>query len=142
MKLFIFCADPREEADLAEKVKQKLLAPDERAIFLSFLGGPVCLAYPENLAIDANWLLEHIRVSQQMFPELTEIVLVGHDCGYYANIPNMANASSSRKKGDIVKGTAFLESQNLGLGISAYYDSDNDAETPFEEIIGQGVLAS
>ena len=142
MKLFIFCADPREEADLGEKIRQKLLAPGERAIFLSFLGGPVCLAYPEDLKRDANWLLGHIRVSKQMFHDLTDIILVGHDCGFYTNIQNMANTRASRKRGDIIRGADFLKEQNLGLNISAYYDSDNDVETPFEEIIGERALAS
>lgn len=95
MRVFVFCADPREEADLEPKINQKLRKPGEKIIRLSVFGGPICLAYSRELKKDCDFLLRQLRFANKTFG-IKEIVLVGHDCGYYKCIP--MHADEEKKK--------------------------------------------
>jgi len=52
------------------------------------LGGPISLAYPEHLPIEyALLMLRQIPFALSQFTNVEELIVVGHDCGYYAQIP-------------------------------------------------------
>jgi hypothetical protein len=136
VRIFIYCADPREEADLEEKINEQLLSEDERSgakkiIRLSFFGGPICLAHPDHLLKnDALWLLGQVRFAVKNFPGTNNVVLIGHDCGYYDCIPLLADGAKKRE--DIKRGVYFLHKNIHGLVIDAYYDN----KSSFEKIMG------
>lgn len=130
MRVFIFCADPREEADLDRKIKEKLLRPGEKPVKISVLGGPICFAHPEELEDEVKGVTKQLRFAHKVF-RFDEIVLVGHDCGYYANVSRQH--SSAEKKKDMSRAVSNLK-KIFKNRITAYYDCSEHGQTRFEEI--------
>jgi len=100
MRLFIYCSDPREEADLETKISQQLLVPNEKIMRLANCGYPMVLAHPICFRDGAGWLLSQIDFMINNFhPE--QAIFVGHDCGWYETVPSLAETSLFEKKRDI-----------------------------------------
>lgn len=125
VRLFVYCSDPRKEADLENKVNQKLLHPGEKIARITLYGGPVPLAHPADLRDEAACLLKQIRFSMKLpVPfAVTEVVLVFHNCGYYANVSRLVNKRA--KQNDVVTAMRFLRKHIHGIKIRAYYDNSN-----------------
>jgi len=137
VRIFIYCADPREEADLGRKINDQLLSRserdgDERVSLLSFYGGPVCLAYPKHRLLEnsAIWLLGQIRAGIKISPEISDVVLIGHNCGYYNYV--LILADEAKKREDLKTAARYLRKNIRTVKVAAYYDN----ESSFEEIIG------
>ena len=134
MRIVILCADPREQADLARKVDEKLLEPGEKIILISLLGGPICLAHPETLKVEADCLLKQIRDAQTIFPDADEVVLIGHECGFYSAVLGMMTSTEAKKR-DLAEGANFLVNNICDIAVSAHFDISTEDEVAFEEIV-------
>ena len=123
MRLFVYCSDPREAADLERKINQKLLKPGEKITRLTLYGGPIPFAHPRDLRAGAESFLEQIRFGMKMPGEfqIPEVVLVFHDCGFYANVP--FSVTRQTKLHDVVRAIRFLRKHIHRIKIRAYYDS-------------------
>lgn len=142
MRLFIYCADPRAEADLGEKI-QKLLRPGEKIARHSTFSGPLCFAYPEDLREKFITLMGEIRFFINEFGSdgKAEIVLVWHNCGFYKSI--LLRADKQTMKNDAIRGTEFLKRRiRHGARIASYYDNSSDNNISFEEIVAEPALVS
>jgi hypothetical protein len=135
VRIFIYCADPREEADLERKINEQLLSRNERdgserVSLLSFYGGPMCLAYPKHrfLEDDAAWLLRQIRAGIKISPEISDVVLVGHNCGYYNYV--LILADEAKKREDLKTAARYLRENIRTVKVATYYDN----ESSFEEV--------
>ncbi len=119
MRLFIYCADPRESADLETKINRKLLKRGEKIVRITLFGGPIPFAHPEDLKPEAGCLLKQVRFGLSVFP-ITDIVLVFHDCGYYVNVPR--HVTKQTKLHDAMKAGRFLRDHISKVKIRVYYD--------------------
>ena len=127
----VFCSDPTKH--LWKGIKTHLIAPDRRLAPLGLLGAPVALAYPEFLPIEyAVIVIRQIPFAMKKFPNLKEIIIVGHKCGYYANIPGHESATVTKMKDDLSIAAVRLRLLFPALDISAYYakDDGNDGFDP------------
>ncbi len=116
----IFCSDPRPEANLWKRAKKHLISPERRLSPILLLGGPVSLAYPEWLPTDFAFLINQLVVAMKKFPNAKEIIVAGHDCGYYTEIPPRLQATIAEKEKDIAVGAALLK-RRFDLKVLAYF---------------------
>jgi len=129
----VYCSDPRSKVGLWRRIKQHLVSPDRRIAPIGLLGGPISLAYPEYLPIEyALLMVQQIPFTLRKFPEVKEIIVVGHDCGYYEQIPHQKKATVARKKKDIAKAARLLKRHFPELAVVAFFaDEKSDG---FERI--------
>jgi len=133
MRLFIYCSDPREEADLENKINKSLILPGEKVMRITTFGGPIFLAHPIVFRSQANTMLDQIRFAIEKFkPE--KIVLVGHNCGFYQEDVSLSKLSVEDKKRDIFRIRKMLDSRHSGQAFKAYFDISNEQSTKFENL--------
>lgn len=139
-RIFILCADPSDEANLQKKVEQKLLSPEEeRPIFISLFGGPICLAYHADLPKKADTVVEDVRFAKKKFG-VVDAVLIGHICRFYAEIP--VSADEKKAKEDLAESAQYLDSRVCGLSVTALFDTSSGGRISFEEVpVGNSTLA-
>lgn len=139
MRIFIICADPRDNANLPERAK-KLFRPNERPSCLCLYGATVILAHPKFFHNEFQTLLNQIRFHAKRIlaeDEDLEIVLVGHDCGFYINLPNRFSHVSAKKR-DLPRGAKNLQKYIRQAQVSTwFYVGDEEGEPIFEEIIDE-----
>lgn len=114
----ILCSDPR--ANLWKETKQHLILPEERIVPLGFLGGPICLANPEDLPMERNFLLAQIYFALATFPDTRRFLVIGHDCGYYAQIKRR-RFDISNKKNDLCTAADFLRKRFPEFTTTAFF---------------------
>lgn len=113
-----------------EKINAKLLRPGEKIVRITLFGGPIPFAHLRDLKFEAETLLRQIRFGLKEFTQITNIVLVFHDCGYYANV--FRHVSKQEKLNDAVKASRFLRRHIAkAKKISAYYDTSAGGKTSF-----------
>ena len=130
---FLFCSDHR--VLLWKNIKKKLFLPGERVTALSWFGGPIALANVRTLPSDFVFAVRQINFLFQNFPTVKEMVLVGHKCGYYANVSS-ETVTIERMKEDLEKAAAFV-AQEWGVKVVSYYAHDTTGhgyEFEFEKI--------
>lgn len=114
----IYCSDPRP--NLWKYIKQDLIPQNEIWVPIGVLGGGVCLANQEALPQEFNFLLAQIYFAMGTFPKAKKIIVVSHDCGYYARI-TQAKVSIEKKKKDVAKAVVFLKKQIPGMEIVGFF---------------------
>jgi len=136
VRIFIYCADPREEADLESKIFALLTDPEERVIRISLLGGPLALAYPEALKSVCSALLGQIRFATKRF-RVDEIVLVGHNCGFYSEI----RERRPNKKADLSRAAENVARYFRNARVKAVFEETIDGKTTFSPVFYSESLA-
>ena len=126
--LVIYCCDPRQEVNLWKRIKKYLLVPHRtRATGVGILGGPISLAYPDYLPIEYALLtLKQIPFALRKFPKITKIIVVGHDCGYYDEIPGGSEFPVEKKMKDLRRAAALLRRLLPKLKVSAFFANEED----------------
>ena len=134
MRLFIYCSDPREEANLELKIQHKLLySPNERIVRLADYGYPMVLAHPIAFNHGANWLMEQISFTIRKFrPE--QVVSIGHDCGWYEESVFTSGISLSEKKRDILRIHKMLLRRHPDQDIKSFFDASAGNYFDFESL--------
>jgi hypothetical protein len=135
MRLFIYCADPREKADLGTKIDQALILPGEKVARISLFGGPIFIAHPIHFRDSASMLLSQIDFAVQKFL-VEEIVAIGHDCGFYDTTPALSALSKEDKQRDILRVRRALANRHPARAIRAFFDSSDESKTCFESLTG------
>ena len=131
MRLFIYCSDPREEADLETKISKELLFPNEKIMRLANCGYPMVLAHPIHFRSGANWLLEQIDFMIKNFqPE--QVVSIGHDCGWYETVPVLAKINLFDKKRDIANIHRMLLRRHPNQDFKSFFDITQGEQFKFE----------
>lgn len=118
--IVIFCSDPR--AGLWKKIKQELIQPEEMFAKVGVLGGPISLANPEHLPTECNFLLAQIHFVLGTLPDITRLVVIGHDCGFYKQITHK-KVTLNDKKEDLAKAAVFLKEHFPGLATTAFFEN-------------------
>jgi hypothetical protein len=136
VRIFIYCADPSEEADLERKISALLAEPEEKIIRISVFGGPIALAYPEALKSTCSVLLGQIRFAVKKFP-VDEIVLVGHNCGFYSEI----RERRPNKKADLARASENIARYFRCVKVTAVFEETKDGETTFSPVFCSEALS-
>jgi hypothetical protein len=127
--IVVFCSDPRPEARLREKIKQELISQEDMFAPISILGGPIALAHQNILRTDFNFLMAQFYFALGTFPGISRIIIVGHDCGFYTQIPG-GPFTIGQKREDIIKAATFLRKSFPRLTITAFFaQEENNFET-------------
>jgi hypothetical protein len=104
----IYCSDPRP--NLWKRIKKHIISAERQLTPIALLGGPVCLANHEFLPIEyAVVMLRQIPFALQKFQNTREIIVVGHDCGYYEQIPRSKKVTIDEKEKDVAIAAALLK---------------------------------
>ncbi len=131
--IIIYCPDPRDP--LREEIERQLV-PDQKDqfVFISVLGGPIALAYAKELKIDYNYLVSQILFAVKVFPTISQIILVGHDCGYYANISDPHYGTGvENKRHDLLDAKLSAKYLFTKLHVSAFfYEVEKNGLNPVE----------
>lgn len=136
----IICTDSTKGTDSApgvdqwRRVKTHILIPQRRWMQkLGFLGAPMCVANSDYLPIEyALLMVRQIPTAKRKFPNIRDIFLIGHRCGYYTEVPPKSNFTIAEQQQDIILGVGILEKHFgsktlLGLKISGFFaEEDND----------------
>jgi len=131
MRLFIFCSDPREEADLETKIQQELIYPGEKIMKLANYGYPIVLAHPIAFPHEANALLRQIEFGIRKFhPD--QIVSVGHNCGWCEESPLTAGISLFEKKRNIERIHIMLSRRHPHQVFKSFFDITHGEKVQFE----------
>jgi len=131
MRLFIYCSDPREEADLETKINKTLLTPGEKIHRIAVYGGPIFLAHPIIFCDEANTMLRQIDFAISEFhPE--ETVIVGHNCAFYKTKPSLATIGIHDKKQDISKIWKMLMRRHPNQTFKSFFDISQGEQVQFE----------
>jgi len=131
LRLFFHCSDPRDRADLETKINAVLLAPGEKINRIAVYGGPIVLAHPIVFREEANTMLRQINFAiENFYPE--EIVLVGHDCGFYSTVLSLAKLTLVDKKRDIIQIRKTLAHRHPQQPIKALFDVTQGEQVQFE----------
>ncbi|MCX6721626.1 MAG: hypothetical protein NTY04_00300 [Candidatus Staskawiczbacteria bacterium] len=126
-KLIIYCSDTR--VDLWKRIKKHLIPAGEWWQPLGFLGGAISLAHSEHLPLEyAVLMVKQIPFAIRKFPTIKEVVLVGHDCGYYEDIPRGMNFTVEDKEKDLRKAAALLRRHFPNMKVSAFFAEKKDSE--------------
>jgi hypothetical protein len=138
--IFVHCSDHRIHIWSAVK-NQGLLIHGRKFDRIVIYGGPTSLAYPgpDDLETDYRFLAHQLRFGLKTFPPPEEtrkkrIVLIGHNCGYYANI--LRHVSEQQKRDDLfvmVKTVKQLFHGNVD--VEAYYAIPADKKVLLETIV-------
>jgi len=136
VRVFIYCADPREEADLERKIIALLEDPEEQIIRISILGGPLAFAYPEALKATCSTLLAQLRFAVKTFC-VDEIVLVGHKCGFYSEI----RERRPNQKADLARAAENAARYFRNVTVTAVFEETVDGETAFLPVFWSEGLA-
>jgi len=133
MRLFIYCSDPREKADLETKICQKLLVPGEKIMRLANCGYPIVLSHPIAFPHEANTLLRQINfMIREFHPE--QIVFPGHDCGWYEESVLTTGTILFEKKRDILRIHKMLLRRYPSQVFKSFFDVTQGEKVQFEPI--------
>ena len=89
---------------------------------LGLLGLPTSLANPQWLPQDYGAIMDRqIPFALKNFPGIREIMVVGHDCGYYSEIPTKKNFTAEEKKRDLRKAITNLREHFPNLKVTAFF---------------------
>jgi len=135
MRLFIYCADPRPEASLGRKINEVLIAQGEQVMRLCCFGGPIALAHPKEMAQTFAYMTDQIRFAVKCFsPE--EIVIVGHDCGFYNHFVALKGTSVAQKRKDIIVVMELLKKRYArnDVTVRAFFDVSSEDCIKFEPL--------
>ena len=102
----IYCADPT--INLWKKVKREVIHHEKVVVAIGILGGPVCLARPDDLDIEFQFVISQLQIAINKFRNFKDVFLFGHDCGFYTEVAQK-NFSLEEKEEDIKIGQKFLE---------------------------------
>lgn len=117
----IFCADPTPGIDQWRRIKKHLISPERRLTGLGFLGAPMSLAHAEELPFEYGLLIvRQIPFHLKKFKGAEEIVIVGHDCGYYEELMSGRDFTVAEKEQDIINAVALVK-KRFGLPTSGFF---------------------
>ena len=129
--LYVICNDPRH--NIWGNIKRKLMKPGDRekSTFIGLYGGPIPLAYPEDLGDEYRCLVKQIRFAIKTFG-IKRIIFVGHDCGYYRNILRAVTVQIKKQDLKTVAKTSRQQFRNVETIV--YFADGHGAYFDFEKI--------
>ena len=128
----IFCSDPA--VGLWKRIKDRLILPEEMFGKVGVFGGPIALANQEALPEAFHFLMSQLHFAKGTFPSISRIMLVGHNCRFYKEVPQKQAATISEKKDDLARGAIFLKKRFSNMAITVFFaedDSDGFIQVPF-----------
>jgi len=144
VRIFVHCADPREEADLDSKISKWFVTPGERVVKLSLFGGPICLVFDQfqgkaqELIKDICFAIDNRQKFGAAPDEEVEVVLVGHTCQFYSQI----GTHPSRRDQELHLADAIGQLQqkldfryDFPVIVSGHFDITVGENIAFEEVV-------
>ena len=130
---YVFCSDPRDP--LQQEAIDKLMPKNIGAWApIALFGGPIALAR-QGPSLDpcCEIICHQIHFAAKNFPNFKTVILIGHDCGYYAEITEK-EVLLPEKRNDIAEARRSLECKLTELGITIeirafFYEPDGSGFT-------------
>lgn len=111
-RLVVYCDDHR--AGLRRALEEHF--PDGKSQFLGWLGGAILLTMPT----ECDFAMKRIKDALWIFPDIPEIVLAGHICGFYGLIRPEEPVSIVEQREDLRK-AAKLPHTECGLPVTCLF---------------------